>query len=251
MGGVVRAEATVPLGDFQRPDWLWPEAPGGKGRLTADASDFHLQPFLQALGEDENDIDVSASLRVSAEWDPQQPALPRALVEADDLRISLSAGDLVAEGPLQAMVHGKRFELAPLVLVGLGSRIEASATFDPTTQLVTGRLETELSPAVTRVLPLPIRTDGLVRVTADLTAPAVLAPTFESIQGQISVDHRGGTMVMRDPPLEIRNLNLRASIDDGIVNIGGGSAEVNRGLVESAAVGTRGPDRESFSSSKT
>ena len=37
---------------------------------------------------------------------------------------------------------------------------------------------------------------------------------------------------MRDPPVEIRNLHVVATLDDGAIDITDGSAEVNRGRVE-------------------
>ncbi len=77
----------------------------------------------------------------------------------------------------------RRFELAPVVLVGLDSRIEASASYDPSTAEVTGHLKGELAPGVTRALPLPARTEGPLKFNLDLMRPLMRPLRWSPCEG--------------------------------------------------------------------
>ena len=233
-GGSAMFELTAPLGDLPLPEWMWPNAPGGKIRATADLPGFQSGPMMEVLGLDDIQANVATDLRAELDWDPLTPEKPRVLVEANNLRVLHPSGTLIAEGPLVVSLDDDRFQLKPVVLVGLGSRIEASAIFDPDAGVVDGRLRASLAPEVSSMVPIPLNIEGPITVNADFEVPAERNISLMAVQGVLTVDHRDGRMVMRDPPVEIRDLHIVASLDDGVMNIVEGSAEVNRGRVDVA-----------------
>jgi len=233
-GGPAKIEVTAPLGDLPLPEWLWPNAPGGQILGTADLPGFQSGPMMEVLGLDDNQANVEADLRAELEWDPLTPERPRVLVEARNLRVVHPSGNLVAEGPLVVSLDDDRFQLKPVVLVGLGSRIEASAVFDPEAGVVDGSLRASLAPEVSSMVPIPLDIEGPITVNADFEVPAERNISLMAVRGVLTIDHRNGRMVMRDPPVEIRDLSVVASLDDGVMEIDEGSAEVNRGRVDVA-----------------
>ncbi|MBD3850167.1 MAG: hypothetical protein IFK93_02650, partial [Acidobacteria bacterium] len=152
-GGPAFVEIVVPLGDLYLPEWLWPEAPGGPIQATVEVPGFNSGSLMEILELDDVQAEVEADLRAELTWNPLMPERPRVLVEANNLRVLHPSGNLVAKGPLVVSLEDDRFELIPVVLVGLGSRIEASAEYDPTTELVAGRLRARLAPEVAGMLP--------------------------------------------------------------------------------------------------
>ncbi len=231
-GGPAQFEVAMPLGDLPLPEWLWPEAPGGPVRATAEIPGFQSAPLMEALGLENIEAEVEADLRAEVDWDPLTPERPSVLVEANNLRVLHPAGNLIAEGPLVVSLEGGRLQLNPVVLVGLGSRIEASAVYDPAAEVIDGRLRARLAPEVAGMLPIPLIIEGPITVNADLEVPADRAVSLMAVQGTFTIEHRDGRMVMRDPPVEIRDLYVVASLDDGVMSIVEGSAEVNRGRVD-------------------
>ncbi|HSN55845.1 MAG TPA: hypothetical protein VLT32_14320, partial [Candidatus Sulfomarinibacteraceae bacterium] len=227
-------EVVVPLGGVPRPEWLWPDAPVGAvhGRLEVDG--FRSRPLMEAFGPEDVgfEVDAEADLGVEFVWDPQRPHATTARFEARGLKLKTPQGDLVADGPAVATIEGTRFELQPLVLVGLGSRIEAEAAYRPDSNEVVARVRSTISGVLARLLPLPVSVRGPVRVDADIRVPAVVEGALAGLRGTLTIDHREGSLVMRDPPVEVRNLQLGMTLRGGAISSIDGSAEVNRGTVE-------------------
>ncbi len=232
--GPIVVNAVLPLGDLPRPGWLWPDAPGGEVRVTGDGRGLRSGPVTDALGWADWPAEASADLHIEVSWDPLLPDRPRVLAEVDGLRLRHSSGELVAEGPLIITLDGKRLEVAPVVLSGPNGRIEAEAVYDPAVDQVFAHVHAVLSPGLARVLPLPFTLQGNVTVTADLQAPASTSASLGAVRGMITIDHSGGKVVVRDPPLEVKDLLVVAELDNYGITIVDGSAEVNRGRVELA-----------------
>jgi len=232
--GPIVVNAVLPLGDLPRPEWLWPDAPGGELRVTGEGRGMRSGPVMEVLGREDLPGEASADLRIEVSWDPLQPDRTRVLAEADGLRLRHSSGELVAEGPLIITLDGKRLQVAPVVLSGPNGRIEARAEYDPAVDQVFAHIHAVLSPGLARALPLPfpLNLQGDLTVTADLQAPASTSASLGEVRGLITINHRGGTIVMRDPPLEVKDLNVVVELDDDGITIVDGSAEVNRGRVE-------------------
>jgi len=230
-GGPALIELTVPLGDLPLPEWVWSEAPGGSIRATAEVPGFNSGPLMEILGQDDILAVAEADLRAELDWDPLTPELPRVLVEANNLRVLHPSGNLIAEGPLVVSLDEDRLELSPVVLTGLGSRIEASAEYDPAAEVIRGRLRGRLAPEVSAMVPVPLIIEGPITVNADFEVPAETSVSMMAVRGALTIDHRGGRMVMREPPVEVRDLRVAATLDDGVIDIIDGGAEVNRGHV--------------------
>jgi outer membrane protein assembly factor BamA len=230
--GTASIELTAPLGDLPLPEWLWPEAQGGPMRVEAEVQRFHSRPLLESLELEDMPAEVFADLGVELDWDPSNTENSSLLVEARNLRVLHPTGELVAQGPLVVSLDNNRLELDPVVLVGAGTRIEATAQYDPVTGLVDGHLRSRLAPEVLGMVPVPLSFEGPISVEADFEFPADQTVTPTTVRAILTVDHSGGRMVMRDPPTEIRDLRVVATLDDGVIDIVDGSAEVNRGRVD-------------------
>jgi translocation and assembly module TamA len=230
--GAASVELIAPLGDLPLPEWLWTDAPGGPVQMTAKVPAFSSGPLQEMLGLEGIQVVAEADLRAELVWDALAPGRPRVFVEARDLRLLHPSGNLVAEGPLVVSVDDDRIQLDPVALVGLGSRIEASAIYDPATELVDGRLRARLAPEVVAMMPLPVILEGPMTVNADFEVPADRAMSATAVRGEFTIYHDDGRMVMRDPPVEIRDLRAVVRLEEGVLDILEGSAEVNRGHVE-------------------
>ena len=206
--------------------------PRGPVRSTLELPGFQSGPLMEVLGLEDIQADVETDLRAEVDWDPLTPERPRVLVEANNFRVLHPAGNLVAEGPLVVSLDGDLLQLNPVVLVGLDSRIEASAVYDPAADVIDGRLRARLAPEVAGMMPIPLIIEGPITVDADFEVPAERTVSFMAVEGVLTVDHHDGRMVMRDPPVEIRDLYVVASLDEGVLSIVEGSAEVNRGRVD-------------------
>ena len=231
-GGPAVVELAAPLGNLPLPEWLWPEAPGGSIRATAEVPGFNSGPLMEVLGLDDIQAEVEADVRAELGWDPLTLERPNVLVEAINLRVLHPSGNLIAEGPLVFSLDEDRLELKPVVLVGLGSRIEASAVYDPAVEVINGRLRARLAPEVSAMVPVPLNLEGPMTVNADFEVPADRSVSMMAVRGLLTVDHSGGRMVMREPPVEVRDLRVVAAFDDGVIDIIEGGAEVNRGRVD-------------------
>ncbi|MGD9253066.1 MAG: hypothetical protein PVG92_03950, partial [Holophagae bacterium] len=224
--------ADGPLGSFDRPDWLWPDAPKGpvRARLQGTALDTSRLSEVTALPETE--ALVATNLDASLAWDPERPRAPVVVVEADGMRIRHSEGELAASGPVVAGFDGSTLRLEPVVFEGDAGRIAAEATVDTKRRWADGRLSARVAPSATRWLPVELDMDGTLIIEADLSGPAALERWREGARGSIRIDHRGGRLTRRDPPLEVRDLWIEASLDRWGLTVDEGSALVNRGRVE-------------------
>ena len=234
--GPVLGEAEVPIGAFERLAWLWPQAPSGVLRAGLGGRGLRSGPLTRALGFGDFGLEAETDLRVDLEWDVGAGTDPRLILEAEGLRVIHKAGEMRAEGPLVVRLDGQRLQVDPFVLEGLSTRIEIEALYDPAVEKIDGRLRAQLAPMITRILPLPVpvQMDGPIMVSADLLAPPSLERWKDEAQGTIRIDHRGGSISMRDPPLQIKDLLLDATLAEGSLTIDDGRATVNRGTVELA-----------------
>jgi len=225
--GSAQVEARLPLGDVPRPAWLWPDAPRGPLRATLRADRLDSAPLLAALGVGAGAATVETGLRAELSWDLVDPAARAALLELPGLRLVSATETVEAQQTVRLAVSGREVRLEPALLVGPRSRIELGATtFDLDTTQLRSHANVTLEPEISRLLPVPLRVRGPIRVALDLEGPV------RSLDGSLSVDHRGGVMTLRDPPVELADLELEASIVDGAVSIDQGQARLNRGRLD-------------------
>jgi outer membrane protein assembly factor BamA len=230
--GSASVEVTAPLGDLPLPVWLWPDAAGGPVRVEAEVRGFRSGPLLEHLEIESMPVGVEADIQAVLDLNLMDPENSRVRLETRDLRVRLPAGELAAEGPMIVSFDENRLEVEPVFLVGMGTRIEAWAKYDPATRVVNGRLRSRLTPEVSGILPVPLNFEGPIELDADFELPADQKTSLTAVHGVVTVDHSGGRMVMRDPPVEIRDLRFVAAVDEGVIDIIDGSAEVNRGHVD-------------------
>jgi len=229
--GSINARAEVPLGDIERPQWLWPDAPGGAVTAHCAANGFRFGPIAEMLAVDALDTEITADIEADIEWNPKEPDRPRLRASAEGLRLVHPSGELVADGPLIVTVDGRKIEIEPVALVGFDSRINVEAAYDAGTETIEASLAAVVSQELSRLIPMPLRMRGPLTVTADLRLPVAEAPSLEAVEGTFALDLGDGSLVMRDPPVEIRGLKIKAALQDGRIDILDGSAEVNRGTV--------------------
>ncbi len=227
-GGAGTVRATIPLGAFNRPAWLWPNAPDEPVRVVADGRDLSSDALLALVGTGFPQATATGRLTLDATWHPRDPNQTRALAVLNDLRVESIGGELAARGPVELRVDGSGVQLDPVVLEGTRSDIRVGGGFDFETGELDGRVEAVLAPAISRLIPFPVQIYEPVRMSA------VVSGSIDAPRAAIMLEHPDGVLVVRDPPLQIRDLVLSAEIVDNVLWINDGHAEVNQGRVELA-----------------
>jgi len=225
-GGPVELRVDLPLGGVPRPAWLWVDAPGGVVRLTMLAEGLDVAPFAAAfLGTDPGwrlTTDVDLGMR----WDLENPQARVAELRLDDVVFDNAIEVLRSDGPIVVEVDGSQAVVRSARLVSDGTDIRFAGRVTLDTGDLDVSADLDLSPELVRLVPLPVRARGTFRAVVDVGG-TLTAPT-----GRVEIDHRGGAIVMRDPPVELKDLQLTAVFDEGALWIEEGSAILNRGRVE-------------------
>ncbi len=224
--GALVVNADLPLGLLPRPSWLWPEAPQRAVEFSARVKHMSSDAIADAMGFERPPVSASGDLELEGSWHPADREATRVLAELNGLRLRYVGGELTAEQPLILSLSGDRVQLAPAVLNGPQTHIEAEGGGDLRTGTFDGSLEAVLSPRIARLIPFPFQMYEPIRVSARIGG------TRERQKIDVNIDHPGGALVMRDPALEVRDLTLSAEVVDGMLWINDGSAEVNQGRVE-------------------
>ncbi len=220
------ARATIPLGSFDRPNWVWPEAPDEPVRFVVDGRDLRSDALLALAGIDFPQATATGELTLDATWHPRDPEQTRVLAELNDLRITHAVGVIEAKQPVEFTIDGPRITLEPVVLVGPRTRIELAGQADLGAGTVDGRVDAMIAPSIARLIPYP------VQIFEPIQLSAVASGSLKQPRASITISHPNGVLVVRDPPLQIRDLSLSAELADGVLWIDDGSAEVNQGRVE-------------------
>lgn len=225
--GSVAVEATVPLGGLDRPPWLWPDAPSGPVEARVRALGLRSTPLMTAMGIGNVAASLSTDLALDLRWDLGDPSRRRVELVLENLAIETSGESIKAESPVMAWMDGRQFRVAPVVLTGQRSRLEVDAgAVDLETREIYAHADVTLDPSVVRLLPVPLQASGPLGLTAELSG------LLDSPNGAVTLDHRGGRLVLRDPPVEVTDLTFHASLDGGVLTVDFGGAQVNRGRLE-------------------
>ncbi len=99
----------------------------------------------------------------------------------------------------------------------------AASALDLASRVLSAHADLTLDPALARLLPVPLQARGPLALAVDLEGP------LDALGGRVRLDHRGGRLVMRDPPVEVAGLELDATLERGGVTIESGQAGLNRG----------------------
>lgn len=224
--GVV--EVTASLGAFPAPEWLWPEAPDEAARVSVRSFDFRSEPLVAALGLEPLPVQVSAAVTVEGAWHPGRREDTQGVVELRDLSISHLGGELLAREPVVVKLTPSAVVVEPVALVGPRTEIRVEGRRDLASGLLEGRLDATVAPSIAQLIPYPLQVYQPISVSARLRGEAA-APVVD-----LDIRHEGGALVLRDPPLQIRDLVLSARWADGALWVQDGHATVNEGTVELA-----------------
>jgi translocation and assembly module TamA len=222
--GPLVVDATVPLGDLPRPDWLWPDAAGGMISATASARQLASAPLVAALGMEPLPVEVATDLQLDLRLDPARPEQRHAELRLEQLLIEAGGEQLRSDGPVSLSLRGQEVVLEPAVLVGTHSRIDLAGFYDLHSGTIDTAVVTEIAPGLVREL-LPMQATGPLRLTAEVSGP------LSSPSGAVQLDHSGGELLMRDPAIRLTDLQVRAELDGGELVIRNGSAGLNRGTL--------------------
>ncbi len=223
--GPISGQASLPAGDFPRPDWLWPTATGGPLRGHFSGLGLRSAPVLEALGREPLPAEVSGDLAVDLHWDPGDLTQRFLLAEVENLRAIGSYLELTTAKPLRLKIDSQRVELEPLTLEGPRNRLHIGGVYEMDSTRLVGGLEMDVDPTFFEMLPLPVHATGAMKVRMGVDGPIGAATAA------LEVDHTGGTIVLRDPAVRLTDLRLNAEVADGILWIQDGEAGLNRGRV--------------------
>ena len=219
----------IPIGSLPRPSWFWSDAPHGAAALRLDAHDVRLAPVLQVLGvEPATPVDATGDLQLDVRWDLQDPSRQDVELTVGRLSIAAAGETLTARERIRVHLSGGQLIVEPFELVGEHTSISALAEVDLATKNLSADGTVRLAPDFLELTPVPMV------ATAPLVMSASVDGPFDALDGTLTVDHPQGSLVMRDPPVQISNLRLQLGFNDGAVTIEDGHAEVNGGSVEAA-----------------
>jgi outer membrane protein assembly factor BamA len=223
--GGLEIRASVPLGSLQRPDWLWTDAPDGPVRFQVEGLGLRSKPLMQALGITATTGEVRGDLVIDGRWDLQRAEARYAEVRLEHVIVDNDVEVLRSDGPIVLEVDGEQAVIRSARLDGDRSHVDVHGSYRFTAGEIDGQATVRLSPDMVRLLPFPMRATGGIDLDVDVAGPV------DKLTGRLELNHRGGSLVMRDPPVEIRDLHLSAVLEDGAWFIEDGGAQFNRGQV--------------------
>jgi translocation and assembly module TamA len=224
--GEVWAQGEVPIGMIPRPEWLWPEATEEALRISARGRGLDSNEIVDLLGLDRPPINATADLEFELSWHPDRPGDTRVFAEFGDLRLHHLGGEVTADGPLTVRGSGDRIEIEPVSLRGRQTLINAEGGVNLLTGEMDGSIEALLAPSFARNIPYP------VQIHEPISLSAIVGGNLERPRIGLDINHPGGALVFRDPPLRIRDLVISAELVDGVLWINDGRARVNQGTME-------------------
>ncbi len=224
--GSVWVQGEASIGLVPRPEWLWPEAPDEALRISARGHGFHSDAVVDLLGLERPPVSATGDLEIEATWHPSRPEETRVLTEIRNLRFRHVGGELEAKEPVVVRIMGDLAEIEPVTISGAQTHILMSGGANLRTGELNGLFQSFLDPAFARNIPYPIQIHEPIGVSATVKG------TLDRPQIGLDVNHPGGAIVFRDPPLQVRDLVLSAELIDGIWWINDGRARVNEGTIE-------------------
>lgn len=225
VSGPLTLRADLPLGGLARPDGLWPSAPSGPWRVSLDGHDLSLAPLLATLGRGDLEPAGNCDLDLRASWPPDRGGLPQVLLELVNFEVTIAGQRIAAQAPIRLALDDRGVVAADIDVQGDLSRLVAGGSFNLKTSEIDASIDGALDPRLASLAPVPLTIREPVAFKSRIEGAA------DARTGYLNLDHRGGSIEMRDPPLEITDASLEARWRNGILEITGGSAQVNRGSV--------------------
>jgi translocation and assembly module TamA len=223
VAGPLSATATIPVGGLPRPDWLWPDAPTAEARARLTGIALSSGPLVEALGYPSPPADATGDLELNLSWDLTGGAGPHAELELNGFSIAGELIDLGSVEPIRGSLSDNRIRLETVTLTGPRGRAEVGGVYDLVNGEVVAAADIKVDGQVLEILPFPLQARGPLHIQMAVEGDPA-RPTASLI-----VDHRGGTIVARDPAVEITDLTLHVEVDDNVAWIQDGEAGVNLG----------------------
>lgn len=222
--GPLMVTGSLPLGDVPRPEWLWPGAPSGALELTAFGSALELGNLATALGREPLPVQPTSDVTLQFRWSPIDPADRFGLLQLDQFSLRHAGGVVTAPEGIRVRLDRDVVVLERTRLVAPRATVDVAGIYDMGAQEIGFEVDGELAPDIARLIPYPVQIDRPITIRGNLEGPVA------SPEGTVLVDHRGGTVVVRDPPLELTDLYLEAELREGQISVREGTAGVNRGV---------------------
>jgi len=221
--GQLIVSGRLPLGDLPRPEWVWADAPGGPVELTVSGRALELGALVTALTRRRLPAQVESDLALDVSWSLVDPSQRYGQLVLDGLAVRHSGGLITAPDGVRVGLDGGALRLDRTRLVGPRASIEVAGEVDRLARELRFEAAGELEPEIARLVPYPLRVEKPISIRVSVEGP------FAAPEGTIVVDHRGGSIVWRDPPVEIADLHLAAELGDGVLSIRDGAAGINLG----------------------
>lgn len=225
VSGPLNLDASLPMGDLPRPESLLTTAPHGDWKLHIEGDDLALGPLAGSVvqsdlvGQGHGDLDVRAA------WSPRIGGLPQVHLEVDDFEITIADQKISASQPIRLALDDRGVVAAEMTLKGDLNSLVMGGSYDLKQSEIDASISGSLDPDLALLSPIPLTINQPITVRGGLTGP-----TGDWV-GHFTLDHRGGSIEMRDPPLEITDATIEAEWTEWGLEISDGSAHVNRGTV--------------------
>ncbi len=225
VSGPLTLRADLPLGDIPKPIGLFPNAPSGPWEVNLNGHDLALTPFLATLNRPDLHPTGNCDMDLRLSWPPDQVELPQGHLELSDFEVTIAGRTIAARKPIRVALDDRGVVVADIDIEDDLSHLLAGGSFNLMTSEIDLSIDGSLDPILASIAPIP------VTIREPLTIKGRAQGPTNAWVGHLKLDHEGGTIEMRDPPLEITNANIEAQWQDGILEITDGSARINRGSV--------------------
>lgn len=225
VSGPLTLRADLPLGDLARPAEFWPSAPHGTWRVSLDGHDLILAPVFELLNRPDLKPTGSGNLKLRASWPPDRGGFPQVNLEFVDFEATLNGRRVVVEKPIILSMDNRGIVATEFDLRGDITHIAAGGSFNLITSEIDLSIEGSLDPLLAALFPIPST------IVEPITFDGRVVGPVDAWTGHVNISHEGGSIEISDPPLEITDASLEVQWLDGVLEIDGGSAQVNRGSV--------------------
>ncbi|RLE31246.1 MAG: hypothetical protein DRJ61_11605, partial [Acidobacteria bacterium] len=225
ISGPLTLRADLPMGNVPRPDGLFPTAPSGPWRVNLSGHDLALAPLLAHFDREDLKPAGSCDLDLRTSWFPDRGGLPEIHLELSDFKMVIAERQMRAQSPIRLVLDDRGIVSADINLEGGLSQFVGSGSFNLKTEEIDASIDGLLDPDLALLSPVPLTIDQPVTIKGRIEGPA------GAWVGHLHLDHEGGSIEMRDPPLEITDASLEARWSNRGLEITEGSANVNRGFV--------------------
>ncbi|RLE23534.1 MAG: hypothetical protein DRJ65_11660, partial [Acidobacteria bacterium] len=209
--GPLSLRATLPLGDVPRPEGLWVSAPSGPWQLSLEGRGLALAPLLAVLKRPDLKPTGTSDLDLRISWPPDQGGLPQGHLELGNFKVTVAGRTIAANHPIRVALDRRGIVVADIDIEDELSRLVAGGSYNLMTSEIDFSINGSLDPALASLLPVPVTIRGPLSIDGRVHGPA------DAWTGHLNLNHEGGTIEMRDPPLEITDAKIEAQWQDGIL----------------------------------